>query len=78
MALCPPGMRAMTQGCAGAMPPSAAKSQPQLPQLGEGKSLPCVAPLLVNSPCPSSFLCLWDHSSAGDGWEGPRQQRGDA
>lgn len=48
----------MAQGRAGAMPPSAATSEPQLPRLGEGTSPPCMAPLLSTSPRPLSLLCL--------------------
>lgn len=44
------------------------RPKPQLPQLGEGTSLPCVAPLLVTSPCPSSLLCLG--TTPGQGWLG--------
>lgn len=76
----PPWHTAMAQGCAGAMPPSAATSQPRLPQLGEGTSLPCVAPLLATSPCPSSLLCLgttpvqgWLGGSKAAAWGRPGQ-----
>lgn len=79
LAPCYPGTRAATQGCAGAMPPSAPTSKPQPPWLGEGTSLPCVAPLLITAVTVPilrpSYVC-GDHSSAGGGWQGPRQQRG--
>lgn len=43
------------------MPPSATTSKPQPPRLGEGTSLPCVAPLLITTvTVPTlSLLCLW-------------------